>query len=122
LWNAWLSEEISNTTLERFTELSVWERVAENLAELQIASIGKCCALFDNQCRDLRLSKLIDLIPPFLTRVAEFMAAQQKQPPPPLTIRELAFSENDYKRRSQSFRISASRKRWGTSISILATS
>ncbi len=91
LWNAWLSEEISNTTLERFTELSVWERVAENLAELQIASIGKCCALFDNQCRDLRLSKLIDLIPPFLTRVAEFMAAQQKQPPPPLTIRELAF-------------------------------
>src|SRR5437899_1228286 len=30
LWNAWLSEEISNTTLEQFTELSVWERVAGN--------------------------------------------------------------------------------------------
>jgi hypothetical protein len=91
LWNAWLSEEISNTTLEQFTDLFVWERVTEDLAELQIASIGKCCALLDNQCRDLRLSKLIELIPPFLARMAEFMAAQQKQPPPPLTIRELDF-------------------------------
>jgi len=90
-WNAWLSEEISNTTLDQFTELFVWERVAENFAELQIASIGKCCRLLDNQCRDLRLSKLIDLIPPFLARMAEFMAAQQKQPPLPLKIRELDF-------------------------------
>lgn len=89
LWNAWLSEEISNTTLDQFTELSVWERVAGNLAELQIASIGKCSALLDSQCRDLRLSNLIDLIPPFLARMAEFMAAQQKPSPLPLTIREL---------------------------------
>ena len=91
LWNAWLSEEISNTTLDQFTELSVWERVAESLAELQIASIGKCCQLLDNQSRDLRLSKLIELIPPFLARMAEFMAAQQKQSPLPLTIRQLDF-------------------------------
>jgi hypothetical protein len=91
LWNAWLSEEISNATLGQFTELSVWERVTENLAELQIASIGKCRALLDNQCRDLRLSKLIDLIPPFLARMAEFMAAQQKQHPLPLIISELDF-------------------------------
>jgi len=113
LWNAWLCEEISSTTLDQFTELFAWVRVAEKLAELQIASIGKCCRLLDNQCRDLRLSKLVDLIPPFLARMAEFMAAQQKQPPIPLTIRELDFLENDYKRPSQSFRISASRRRWG---------
>jgi len=87
--NAWLSVELSNTTLEKLTELSVWERVAENLAELQIASIGKCCRLLDNQCRDLRLAKLIEMIPPFLARMAEFMAAQRKQPPLPLTILEL---------------------------------
>ena len=91
LWNAWLSEEISSATLEQFTELSAWERVTKTLAELQIASIGKCCGLLDNQCRDLRLSKLLDLIPPFLNRMAEFMAAQQKRPPLPLTIRELDF-------------------------------
>jgi hypothetical protein len=90
-WNAWLSEEVSNTTLDQFAELSVWERVTESLAELQIASIGKCCPLLDAQCRDLRLPDLIDLIPPFLARMAEFMDVQQKQSPPPLTAPELEF-------------------------------
>jgi len=90
-WNAWLSEEVSNTTLDQFPELSTWERVAETLAELQIASIGKGCNLLEAQCRDLRLPRFIDLIPSFLARMAEFMAVQKKQSPPPLTVAQLDF-------------------------------
>jgi len=92
-WNAWLSEEVSNTTLEQFKELSIWERVTKALAELQIASIGKSNVLIDAQCRLLGLPELIDLVPPFLARMAEFMAVQEKQSPPPLTIPELDFLE-----------------------------
>lgn len=90
-WNGWLSEEASNTTLEQFSEISVWENVIKALAELQIASIGKSSVLIDAQCKDLRLRGLIDLVPPFLARMAEFMAVQKKQSPPPLTIPELDF-------------------------------
>jgi hypothetical protein len=90
-WNAWLSEEVSNTTLEEFKEPSIWERVSKNLAELQIASIGKSGTLLDAQCRDLRLPRLLGLVAPFLARMAEYMAVQEKQFPPPLTTRELDF-------------------------------
>ncbi|MGB2623998.1 MAG: phosphotransferase [Candidatus Acidiferrum sp.] len=88
-WNGWLSEEVSNTTLDQCTEFSVWERVAENLAELQIASIGKCSALLDAQTNDLRIPVLNDLIAPFLALMAELMAVQVTQSPPRLTVSEL---------------------------------
>ncbi|MGH9697835.1 MAG: phosphotransferase [Candidatus Acidiferrales bacterium] len=92
-WNAWLSEEFSNTTLEQCEAVSIWEIVAKDLAELQIASIGKSRALLDAPCRDLRLPGLIGLISPFLARMAEFMETQRKQSPPPLTVRELDYLE-----------------------------
>jgi hypothetical protein len=90
-WNSWLSDEVSNTTLDQFSELSIWESVAKDLAELQIASIGKSRALLEAQCRDLRLPKLIGLIAPFLARMGDFMAAQETQVPLPLAVRELDF-------------------------------
>lgn len=90
-WNGWLSEEVSSTTLEQFQDPSIWELVSKNLAELQIASIGKSGVLLDAQCQDLRLCRLSEFVSPFLARMAEFMAAQEKQSPPPLTIRELHF-------------------------------
>jgi hypothetical protein len=90
-WNAWLSEEVSDKTLEQFPEIRIWERVAIELAELEIASIGRSSALLGGQCKDLRLPRLADLVAPFLARMAEFMAAQETQPPLPLTIRELDF-------------------------------
>lgn len=90
-WNGWLSEELSDATLAQCTEVSAWERVAENLAELQIDSIGKSCALLDAKIKDLRLSRLINLIPPFMSRMSELMAVQEKQSPPPLSIPELDF-------------------------------
>jgi hypothetical protein len=96
-WNAWLSEEVSNATLDTCTEPSTWETVAETLADLQIASIGRSCALLDARCKDLRPPKLTDLIPPFFARMAELMAGQQKQSPPALTNAELAFLANRLK-------------------------
>jgi hypothetical protein len=96
-WNGWLSEEVSDATLDQFTELSVWERVANDLTELQIASVGKDAELLGAQCKDLRLPNLVDLIDPFFARMAEFMAAQQKQIPPPLTDSQLSFVANRLK-------------------------
>lgn len=88
-WNGWLSEEVSDTTLDQCKELSAWERTAASLAELQIASIGKSSPLLDAQCKDLRLPGLIALIPRFLALMAELMAIQVKQSPQPLTVSEL---------------------------------
>ena len=90
-WNAWLSEEISETTLDQCADLTRWENAADNLAELQIASIGKTCTVLDAGCRDLRLQGLVHLIPRFVDRMSELMAAQVKLSPPPLTVSELEF-------------------------------
>jgi len=89
-WNGWLSTEASGTALDEISDSSAWERVAEALAELQIASIGKSAELLEGKCKDLRLPGLVKLIDPFLTRMAEFMGVQEKQSPAPLANSELA--------------------------------
>ena len=96
-WNGWLSEEVSEATLDQFADLSVWEMVAQDLAELQVASIGKDTELLTAMCKDLRLPVLADLIDPFFACMCEFMAAQQKQIPPPLTNSQLSFLANRLK-------------------------
>ncbi len=88
-WNGWLSAEASGTALDEISEFSGWERVAEELAELQIASIGKTAELLEGGCKDLRLPELVRHIDPFLARMAEFMAAQEKPSPAPLVKSEL---------------------------------
>jgi hypothetical protein len=90
-WNGWLSEEVTGTTLDQCTELPVWERVANDLAELQIASAGKDAGLLGYGCKDLRIPNLVDLIDPFFARMSEFMGEQRKQTPSPLTNWELSF-------------------------------
>jgi hypothetical protein len=96
-WNGWLSREASGTTLDHFVELPVWNKVADDLAQLQIHSIGKETELLKSQCKDLRLSRLIKQIDPFLARMAELMAAQEKQVPAALTKPELNLLGNDLK-------------------------
>src|SRR5260370_12298139 len=51
-WNGWLSTEASGTALDEISDSSAWERVAEALAELQIASIGKSREL-EARCPDV---------------------------------------------------------------------
>ncbi len=88
-WNGWLSAEASGTALDEISDYSAWERVAEGLAELQIASIGKSAELLEGKCKDLRLPEIVKFIDPFLARMAEFMAAQEKISPAPLANSEL---------------------------------
>ena len=88
-WNGWLSAEASGTALDEISDCSAWERVAKGLAELQIASIGKSAELMEGKCKDLRLPGIVKLIDPFLARMAEFMAAQEKRSPAPLANSEL---------------------------------
>jgi hypothetical protein len=89
-WNGWLSAEESGTALDESSDCSTWERVAGELAELQIASIGKSRELLEAKCKDLRLPGLVKFIDPFLARMADFMAAQEKRSPAPLSNSELA--------------------------------
>jgi hypothetical protein len=96
-WNGWISPEIRGRALEDFTNDSVWERVAGELAQLQIASIGKDTELVQSGCKDLRLSRLRDEIDPFVTRMAELMAAQPKQPPRALRNEDLALVRDSLK-------------------------
>ncbi len=51
-WNGWLSTEASGTALDEISDSSAWERVAEALAELQIASSGKSREL-EARCPDV---------------------------------------------------------------------
>ena len=89
-WNGWLSAEASGTALDEISDCSAWERAAEGLATLQIASIGKTAELLDGKCKDLRLPELVKCVDPFLARMAEFMSVQEKRSPAPLANSELA--------------------------------
>jgi hypothetical protein len=83
-WNGWLSGHAPGMLLDDCEESSVWERAARQLAGLQRASAGKSTELLESSCRDLRLPRLLELVDPFLARIADLMAAQVKQPPEPL--------------------------------------
>src|SRR6266404_6680132 len=90
LWNGWLSAEVSGAALDEISDCFTWERVAQGLAELQIASIGKSRELLEGKCKDFRVAEIVKSIDPFLSRMAEFMAAQEKTSPAPLANSELA--------------------------------
>jgi hypothetical protein len=89
-WNGWLSAEVSGTALDEISDCLTWERVAGELAELQIASIGKSRELLDGKCKDFRVTEISKFIDPFLSRMADFMVAQEKTSPAPLAKSELA--------------------------------
>jgi hypothetical protein len=83
-WNGWLSQHVSRIPLGETTDPFAWERAAEDLAELQISSIGKTAQLLAAGARDLRMGRLAERIDRFLARMAELMALQEKQTPAPL--------------------------------------
>jgi hypothetical protein len=89
-WNGWLAPEAPGRTLEDSSELSAWEKVAQELAQLEIASIGKHDELLESRCKDLRIQRLVGEIDPFLARMGELMAAQEKRSPGALRNSELA--------------------------------
>jgi hypothetical protein len=89
-WNGWLSAEVAGLALNEIPGISAWEGAAEALGEVQISSIGKTAELLDAQCRDLRIVALLERIDPFLERMRELMALQEKPNPTPLVPTELA--------------------------------
>jgi hypothetical protein len=90
VWNGWLSAEVEGASLDQIKVPLVWERAAGELAELQIASIGKSLELLKAQSKDLRAPKIEERIGPFVARMGELMAAQEKPTPAPLVQSELA--------------------------------
>jgi hypothetical protein len=76
-WSGWLAREIAAPTLDDCHHLGAWQLAATNLASLQIESVGRSAQLLNASCRDLRLTKLIELISPFLSCMAELVSRTQ---------------------------------------------
>jgi hypothetical protein len=89
-WNGWLSGEVPGEQLAEVPSLSAWERAAETLARMQIASIGTGPVLVESQAKDMSLRSFVPRIAPFLARMRQLMALQEKQSPAPLTPDQLA--------------------------------
>jgi hypothetical protein len=88
-WNGWLSIEAPGTPLDELTHCAAWEKAAETLGELQLESIGKCAELVEAGCKDMGLVRVQEAIAPFLARMDEFMHAQERNSPAPLSSSEL---------------------------------
>ena len=88
-WNGWLMREPPGKILDDVPELASWLQTAEDLARLQIGSIGREAELLEGSCRDLRLPRLIGEVDPWIDRMRGLMAAQEKQIPARLTDPEL---------------------------------
>lgn len=88
-WNGWLSAEAEGASLDGTADFAAWERIAEELAEMQISSIGKTDELLAAGCRDLRMAALAERIDAFIACMSELMAAQKKPAPAPLDRTEL---------------------------------
>lgn len=89
-WNGWLAAEATGVPLDETIDFRDWERAATSLAELQIQSIEKTAELLEARLRDLRPGVFAERIDPFIRRMGEFMAAQVKTDPAPLSPSELA--------------------------------
>ena len=88
-WNGWLAWEAPGLELDSLGDARAWESAARNLAELQIASIGRIEELLECGCRDFRARQLSRQIGPLLAAMRDCMQAQEKLSPPPLTSTEL---------------------------------
>jgi hypothetical protein len=78
-WNGWLAFDVPGSSLEQVGDIATWEHVAGALAELQIASTTKCSDLLAVGCRDLSLSRIMQLIDPFLARTAACMERRERE-------------------------------------------
>lgn len=88
-WNGWLSEEAGGASLDSTADFAAWERTAEELAKMQISSIGTTDELLAARCRDLRMAALAERIDEFIAYMSELMSAQKKPAPAPLDRSEL---------------------------------
>jgi hypothetical protein len=88
-WNGWLSLEARGAVLDRTDEITEWTTAAEELAKLQMDSIGKTVAIAHIGAHCLRIPALEALVDPFLDVIAQLMKHQTKTPPAILNQGEL---------------------------------
>lgn len=88
-WNAWLALEAAGTQLDAISPQRAWESAAENLALLQVATLGRRFELMDAGSKDLRPWALRNLIDPFFDSMTDLMERQTKPSPEPLSRDEL---------------------------------
>jgi len=89
-WNAWLALEAEGSELDISSSVSAWEASVENLALLQVASLGRRFELIDAGCKDLRPRLLRDLVDPFFDTMTELMERQTELSPTRLSAHELS--------------------------------
>ena len=89
-YQGWLMADARGSSLDEFVDIPGWISVVTALADLQIQSIGKTSDLLNAGCRDLSITKLLDLVEPFLDVVADLMKQQSKVPPPILSEEQLS--------------------------------
>lgn len=89
-WNGWLSREVDGQNLGEAKEIESWERVAANLARVQIESVSSSESLLRFGAHDLRPEALLAAIDPFFDLVARLMDEQPKIPPAILRREELS--------------------------------
>lgn len=92
-WNGWLALEVPGTHPDEGSPRTVWARVAEALADVQLASLGRTLHLLDAGCRDARVCSLVDLVEPFIAVMKELMEQQTQKVPAALSHDELALLE-----------------------------
>ncbi|MCI0719452.1 MAG: aminoglycoside phosphotransferase family protein, partial [Acidobacteria bacterium] len=88
--HGWLMADAGGPSLDELEDCSAWKSAAAALGALQIESIGKTTGLLEAGCKDLRISKLLALVDPFLDVIADLMTRQTKIPPPILSREELS--------------------------------
>jgi hypothetical protein len=79
-WHGWLTTEFPGSTLDEISHAGSWERAAQTLAELQLASVEKTDQLLEAGCRDVRVASLLAVVDPFMDVMSQFMEQQQKTP------------------------------------------
>lgn len=87
--NGWLAREAEGSLLNESSTLPSWGAAAQDLAELQISSLGQSLHLLELGARDLRTWALADFVEPFFRAMNEVMKRQAKMPPAPLSHEEL---------------------------------
>lgn len=92
-WNAWLTTEVEGTSPGADSNFCTWRTIAVRLAELQIASHHEVPRLISADCRDIRVSSLLNSTDEFFVVMDKLMKQQVKTPPSILTCEEL-FSLN----------------------------
>jgi Phosphotransferase enzyme family len=88
-WRGWLMKDGGVSIAETIPTFDLWRKVAADLAWLQIESVGHSEELLRAGLRDLRTSRLMDLVDPFIYLMETLMRQQTKAVPTPLQSWEL---------------------------------